>query len=156
ERRDDGWMVGEDLIKGHISLDRFVAITVARQETGIGVDETQGVFVGGVGRFHSLRGLLRVIGYIGYEGGMIVPEYAEVLAPKPIDKVERSAPVTHARISPRGQERYSNVVLLAGAARSAMGTCDRELLRLYCLYAKDEVRQVISRIARQQTAGEAK
>ena len=55
-RGGDDWMVGENLIEGLIGPQRFVAVAVADHETGIGIDKTQSVLVGGVGRLDTLQG----------------------------------------------------------------------------------------------------
>ena len=99
---DDG-MVGKNLIEGLIGPHGFVAVATANHEPGIGIDKTQGVLVGGIGRLHALQGFLRIIGGIGDERGMIIPENPEIFAMKLVDDGERAARIAGTRIGPSGR-----------------------------------------------------
>ena len=143
------------MIEGLVGPDGFVAVAVADHETGIGIDKTQSILVGGVGRLHALQGFLRIIGGIGDEGGMIIPENTEIFAAKLSDEVERAARIAAARIGPGGQQRRGNVALLTGAALREIGARGSEPLCLDRLDAKGEVREAIVRIMHDQTIGEA-
>ncbi len=96
-----------------------------------------------------------IIGGIGDEGGMIIPENTEIFAAKLGDEVERAARIAAARVSPSGQQRRGDVALLAGAALRKIGARGREPLRLDCFDAKGEVRQAIVWIVREHATGEA-
>ena len=103
-------MVGKNLIEGLIGPDRFVAVAAASHEAGIGIDKTQRVLVGGVGRFHALQGFLRIIGDIGDERGMIIPENPEIFAVKLVDEGERAARVCRC---PHRSKRSSSVAVIS-------------------------------------------
>ncbi len=128
-------MVGKNLIEGLVGPERFVAVAVADHETSIGIDKTQSVLVGGVGRLDSLQGFLRIVGGIGDEGSMIIAENTEIFAAELSDEVERAARIAGARIGPSGQQRRGNVALLAGAALREIGARGSEPLRVDCLDA---------------------
>src|SRR5262249_57843272 len=113
-------------------------------------------FGGGVGRLHAVRCFLLVIGRVGDQRGMVIPEYGEVVAAEPVDKGERPARIVRTGIGPSRQKRGGDIALLAIAGRSKLGARSRKPLCLYCFYADDEARQAIFGILLQKPVSERK
>ena len=79
-------MIRHDLIEGRIERGRLLVLAGLAQESGIGIDKAQRVFVAVIGRLESLRRLIIVARHGGDQSLVITAEDAEILVVEPVDK----------------------------------------------------------------------
>ena len=125
-----------------------------RLHPGESIHQPQRVFLLLIGRAHAARRLLRALGQIVDEGGMVIAEQRKRLVAQPVRGFQRFGEIARASPCPCGEQNRGDVAAARIAAFAKMCAGRAEIAGANGAHAKRQMGEAVFRILPHQPFGE--